>query len=381
MAGRATSGNQIKTADQQALKQHGKPAPTSSQADFQGTEPGPSLQQSMLKLQQTAGNRAVQRLLATGTTRVHSTARAYPASLLSQSEGSSSAGVMQTASNYGLGEEEAPGPVSVNGAQGTAPVTPAPTTPVTHVPAAPAEPQTAATAGAVITSKTLEHAPDGAPDTRTTVGVKELVHLYFRGEAAWTASAGRITFEGPFFDVLWTAPEVGSEVTITATPASGTPATLSMTVLPPMSAKLEKYGERIYPAGQAGSGFGAYIDFMPLSVSFFGIEYREESAVARATGYYDTVLHLNGKVHTPSNNWMRVNERNSGPTDTVGTTPPGTPGPFTKGDFIWVIPQSYRAGRSGSPNVFSYNTHLQTMTGPSGEETTDKAGAHRTRTP
>jgi hypothetical protein len=155
-----------------------------------------------------------------------------------------------------------------------------------------------------------------------------------------------------------------------------------MNALPPSERSLANPpSPRAYTAGLAGSGFVANVTIKPTNVSFSRIQVREETVAAVASGYYDTVLHWNGKMHPPTT-WLNLDANNNGLTDTVGTNPPGSPGPFSAGDFLWAIPQSYRiAGSAGSGSVYSTGYHDQIMGGTSGREATSKEGAVSVRAP
>ncbi|GAB6094357.1 hypothetical protein JCM14469_06090 [Desulfatiferula olefinivorans] len=264
--------------------------------------------------------------------------------------------------------QDCPGPVS----EGETPV-PAPAPPV--APTAPAPPAPPVT----MTTRTLLAAPNGAANTRTTVGVNEQVAVTASAAVTWTATAGTIT-PANGLTATWTAPDTATACTITGTPATGAAASVPMTVIRPASRQLTKSSDRAYTAGKAGSGFVADVVIMPTTVSFSRIEVREQTVNATATGYYNTVLGWNNIAH-PLGSWLAVNSANSGIIDTVGTTPPGSGGTFAAGTFVWAIPQEYRAGATGTPRTFSTGTHRQVMAGATGEETTSKEGASRTRTP
>jgi hypothetical protein len=117
----------------------------------------------------------------------------------------------------------------------------------------------------------------------------------------------------------------------------------------------------------------------PAHVSLTRIQVREEAVNAVAAGYYDSVLGWDGMAHPPTA-WLTPDAGNNGFVDTVGTNPPGSPGPFSLGVFVWPIPQSYRVN-GGAGVVYSTGTHSQVMIGSSGAETTAKEGASRSRTP
>jgi hypothetical protein len=135
-----------------------------------------------------------------------------------------------------------------------------------------------------------------------------------------------------------------------------------------------------YAAANAGSGFIAQVTIRPTTVSFSRIEVREETVNSVATGYYDTVLHLNGRPH-PTGTWLGLDAANNGLQDTVGLQAPGGPGPFSAGQFTWAIPQSYRKVGGAAGTNYSTGNHVQTMAGTNGAETTSKEGASRSRTP
>jgi len=231
-----------------------------------------------------------------------------------------------------------------------------------------------------ITTRTLVSAPDGTPDTRTTVGVNEPVEMTSATPAVWSTKHGTITTVSPT-KALWTAPATGVICVVKAVLATGKVCLRLMNVVAPKGRALRRKTDTSYTSGLAGSGFVADVTIMPTNVSFSRVEVREESVNSVATGYYDTVLGWNGITH-PVGSWLPVDASNSGIIDTVGSVPPGTGGPFSKGDFHWPIPQSYRiAGSSGGGSVYSTGNHTQTMTDATGEETTSKEGASRTRTP
>lgn len=235
----------------------------------------------------------------------------------------------------------------------------------------------------LIATRTLAKAPGGAPDTRTSVGVGEQVELTASVPVKWMATAGSFGFATPpkLNAVTWTAPETAAACVITAQPPKGTVCTLTLNVVAPTERVLTKQSNLSYPAGRAGSGFVALGKLMPLDVSFSRVESREETVNAKADGYYKTVLRWDGISHDQGK-WVRINADNAGFKDTVGTPAVGTAGPFSAGNFVWAIPQNYRvAGSSGDGFNYSTAQHTQAMTDATGEETTAKEGASRTRVP
>src|SRR5215475_13270113 len=101
-------------------------------------------------------------------------------------------------------------------------------------------PTTAPTEGCVINHRATVHAPDGTPDSRTTIGVCETIVFDVGGrvvdwssDSGWpSARRGRATYE-------WAAPERARTSTITATdPATGESCQLDMDVIAPTGTRL-----------------------------------------------------------------------------------------------------------------------------------------------
>jgi hypothetical protein len=223
-------------------------------------------------------------------------------------------------------------------------------------------------------------APDGTSNKRTEVGVNEEVSMAVATPATWSATSGTVTAAKDVATV-WTAPDAGGKATVTATPDQGSPCSISMDVLPPTSRSLVRVSTRNYQNDLAGSGFKADATIQPTNVSFARTEVQEGEALADADGYYDTVLHQKGKKHNATA-WVRADPRTTTLRDGVGAPEPGTPGPFSKGNFSWEIPQLYRlAGSTGKGTTYSKALHTQEMFGPSGAELTDKEGAAWARRP
>jgi len=212
------------------------------------------------------------------------------------------------------------------------------------------------------------------------VGVNEQVEMTASASATWTASSGAVA-PTTGTTVTWTAPVAPAAATVTATPAAGGPCSVPMTAIQPSRRSLVKATDKVYSAGKAGSGFFANVTILPTSVSFMRTELREDTVNSVAHGYYDTVLHWNGIAHPPTK-WLTPNASNSGLVDEIGSPVPGTPGPFSLGDFLWAIPQAFRTpGTTGAGTVYSTAYQTQAMINTSGSEGTYKEGASRGRTP
>ncbi|HQR52370.1 MAG TPA: hypothetical protein PLZ79_03810 [Burkholderiales bacterium] len=230
---------------------------------------------------------------------------------------------------------------------------------------------------------TAAHATDGSPDSRQKVGVREEVAIGASVAASWTVSDG--TYVAFSVDrIIWTAPPLAANCTITATPTdpkTASPCTVSFEVVPPSGRALARERDLAYTSNLAGSGFVAGVTILPTDVSFSRIEVREEEALGVATGYYDSVLGWNGKKHGATS-WTVPGGQNIRMVDTVGTELPGSPGPFSKGTFDWEIPQTYRSiGSTQSIPPYAKANHSQEMFGVSGAEGTFKEGAGRGRRP
>jgi hypothetical protein len=235
----------------------------------------------------------------------------------------------------------------------------------------------------IITTHTLVSAPDGSPDTRTTVGVNEQVELTSSIPVTWTASCGILAPTGAN-TALWSAPMTAGACTISAAPASGgKKCSISLRTVAPASATMKKLSDVEYTRGLAGSGFAAQAFIGPKSVSFSRLQVGEGAATAKATGYYKEVLGQDGEVHKPTAEpWPTLDNQNSGFGDLVGAPQPGDPPPFSKGSFLWRIPWFFRAaGILGAGTLIKIVKHIKKMKGRTGIETTSKGGAKRTRDP
>lgn len=335
---------------------------------------------SILNLKRTIGNQAVQRPLHTDVEGFKMNSATAPSPRFAHDF---SRVLVVSGRTTMLGEaEEGTGPVSQSldaGGPRDAGVslpggvpTPVPTFRVT--------PTASPIASCAIATRTLVAAPDGTPNTRKEVGVNEQVEMTASASVTWTASNGTFPPPASGATAIWTAPDVGATASVTATPASGNPCSVSMKVLPPARRSLVKSSDRAYTAGLAGSGFQAIVTIMPTNVSFTRIQVWEEAVNAIATGYYDTVLGWNGLPHPPTAPLI-PDASNNGLIDTIGTNEPGSPGPFSVGSFLWAIPQHYRIVGSTGSIRYSTGNHAQSMLGPTGVEGTAKEGASRGRVP
>ena len=238
---------------------------------------------------------------------------------------------------------------------------------------------------ATITSETDVMAPSGAPATRTTIGVGEIVRFTCDQQVEWSATGGEPA-TGGMGTYTWFAPSEPGTVTITAQPSgygeASEPVTVTMTVIAPTNLTMTKIANRAgYARGSAGAGFTASVTVHPLSVNFNQIEVQEQEAPPIASGYFVGLAHGH-----PQGVWRQVDEHNSGFTDEVGITVPGYRRqlkPFTFGLWLWVIPAHYRSqAEAESVGIeFMRIGQLVVMTGPTGTVWAGKAGASAIRSP
>lgn len=248
-------------------------------------------------------------------------------------------------------------------------------------PAGPADAAVPATAGtAKVTHETDQKAPSGAAKTRTTVGVGELV--YFTADSAekgssWKATAGKGKADGANYD--WHAPASPATVTITFDPGGGgTPTTVTMNVIGPNGITYSDKKEDTFKAGVAGAGMTNKLTFLPLTVCFWGTQWREQDVDATNIQGWFTHLDkkkLKHKAASPKD----IGDDNSGPGDhaSYSATPPFK----EKGSFTWEIPQQYSVkGANTWQDIVTPFTQLTTIAAD-GTLTVTKNGESVTRSP
>jgi len=207
-----------------------------------------------------------------------------------------------------------------------------------------------------INHRATVHAPDGTPDSRTTIGVCETIAFDVGGRAMdWSADSGwpaarrgRTTFE-------WAAPERAQTSMITATdPATGGSCSLGLEVIAPSGTRLQNVNELTYPIGSAGAGMQLTVTVLPRRVNFGWIAIREDSGEALdVQGYFSgrPAADLRHNA-TPDferigwNNMLAPNAAGEAQGDTAGTRAGTLPPPWSAGSYRWVIPTRYRCSNS-----------------------------------
>ncbi len=246
----------------------------------------------------------------------------------------------------------------------------------------------------VMTSTTKNPAADKkTPDSRTIVGVSEIVQFSVGGAAAnWSATLGTPKTGSKAATFVWTAPESAGSATVQATiNATGAKSTKAMKVQLPSGISGEWMVDyKFEPPTAAAVGMKVRMTLAPLSVSFHNSEQLEvEGKATNVKGYFNPPKDKNplkdknppkdlDLSHHPDTNWHQLSVGNTF-VDNAGAG--GYPKPWKKGSFEWQIPNHIRGQKSGTKGV-KFATTTQTITiAEDGTMTVTKAGAFATRTP
>ena len=330
-------------------------------------------------LQQTYGNRYVQRLM--DSINVRAKAVAVPVGGGWEAVNEPVGDAKRTASSQRWGsnaknEEEQQGPTGA----GETPASESPTfAPTAPAPVAQGPAVSEPAAAPIIISGTLKQAPSGAPYDRTRVGVGEIVDFIGTEEGTWTASIGTPSgMSGRAF--RWTAPATTSTQTATITLTVGTESTpMNMTVVPPSAISMRKVSSHAVGAG--GACMLNEVTIGPSDVCLGAIQWLEVPGPATGISGFFTKYSAADIYHHPNANYaiiddsnMMVAGPNNGPNDHCAWH--STAGPYSNGAFEWVIPNKYILdGESpSSGRHFTYVTQRFTMDA-AGAMTVTKAGA------
>ena len=262
---------------------------------------------------------------------------------------------------------------------GAAPVPAAP------VPGAPAPPAAAGAAACVVTNTATVHAPDGTPDTRTTIGVNETISFSAGGQVAdWTADSGWPAARGVRATFLWAAPEQPGTSRITATiPATGQTCSIDMTVVAPASIRMTSFDEQAFPAGSAGASMRLIVRVHPRNVNFGWVSLLEDPGpAAGVTGYFAARQAAGVDLsHHPNPNFTRFQFNNTIRFDSAFVRPAAVPAPWSDGAFHWNIPNRYRAFNSTGAGTIFTTTVQRFAIDAAGTVTITKQGARVVRSP
>jgi hypothetical protein len=255
------------------------------------------------------------------------------------------------------------------------PPTPTPPTPTPPTPT----PPTPTPPTPTIASQTVNAAPNGAPNTRTEIGVGEQVRFTGSASGTWSMSGGTAVGVTSGTTFLWKAPEVGGSVTITLTNGSNT-ATTTMNVIAPTSLSMTKRSEDSIPAGTAGAGMLLNVTINPLNVCLGETQLLEVPGPAtNITGYF-TQFSATTLKHNPSPNYTPFGDNNTLCCDHAALN--GLSSPFSNGTFQWDIPNKYKLDGEPDSSGRNFTTTTQLFTIDSaGTVTITKAGASVSRSP
>lgn len=205
-----------------------------------------------------------------------------------------------------------------------------------------------------VTSQTISIAPDGSTDSRTTVGVGERVLFTSDIAGTWTVTEGHIIGINNGQTMVWEAPPVAANATITITTSAGAQA-MNFTVLAPDSLTMVVANHEPIAVGTAGACMIQNVTVNPLTVNFGRTQWLEVPGPAtNVTGYF-TRFSAAQLRHHPNPRYLPFDDVNSGLTDHAAFH--GVPAPFSDGTFEWVIPNRYKIdGEPDAQGRFFENT-------------------------
>lgn len=228
-----------------------------------------------------------------------------------------------------------------------------------------------------ITTETIKSAPDGTPDNRTTIGVGERVRLTADTAGTWTVSEGHIIGLNNGASIVWEAPAIAANPTITLTTPGGTKVT-PFTVVAPNGLSMVVAANDAIPAGTAGACMITNVTINPLNVNLGRTQWLEIPGPATNVSGYFNQFGAATIFHHPNPNFLGFNDSNAGLTDHAAWE--AVPAPFSQGTFEWVIPNHYKLdGEPGRGRLFTNTVQAFFMT-PLGTMMITKAGASVIRT-
>ncbi len=215
---------------------------------------------------------------------------------------------------------------------------------------------------------------------RTTVGVGEYIVITAEGTlgcevVSWRSWGDAVNhrFTHPTDKdetIRWFAGEREGTVRITVADDCGCEATINFTVIEPSGVRIRRVNKRVrHTNGLPSAGFLGQPKILPTTVSFGGIEVREQVAEGVGTGIFSV---LNGDQH-PLGKWNPVNDDNDTSRPDRIFSGEISDFNFTAGTFTWAIPWEFRVGRGGAKRFTTVN-HVATVT-ETGQMTMSKGGA------
>jgi hypothetical protein len=201
----------------------------------------------------------------------------------------------------------------------------------------------------MISHETHDRAP-GASNTRTTVGVGEMITFSSNMPGKWKADKGARGFpkKATGTQFIWAAMSTAGSAKITFEPEDKGQPKLEV-VIQVIAPTVDYLNARAvaFPgqaAGMAGVQMETDVTFGPSNVSFANTMWWEKAGPATgATGYFKdhvTKRKLSLPYHRPNPDDVQIDATNSGIVDAAGWW--DFNGPYSDGSFEWVIPTYYR---------------------------------------
>jgi hypothetical protein len=246
---------------------------------------------------------------------------------------------------------------------------------------APAPPGPAPAPPDSITSQTVATSP--GVQTRTTIGVGELVNLtHTPGSAAWTSTGGKLSAASGV-TVILTAPDIAQSITVTAGAA-----TITFTVLAPTSVAMDREpGTGVqHTVNRPNSGIQTRVFLGPDTVNFSRARYRELDVNATATvpGAYSCFAtgtgHCGaggGGAPCPDKALTSTVVAGKGTQSLLGDCACSgdcrTAAPFVAGSISFSIPYEYKVG-TGAFHAITNVPQLHTLAADLSTLTSSKGG-------
>lgn len=154
--------------------------------------------------------------------------------------------------------------------------------------------------------------------------------------------------------MVWEAPAVAANPTITLTTASGTQS-MNFTVIAPDLLTMIVGNHDPIATGTAGACMITNITVNPLTVNFGRTQWLEVPGPAtNVTGYFNRFSAAQLRHH-PNPRYLPFDDMNTGLTDHASFHE--VPAPFSDGTFEWVIPNRYKIdGETDAQGRFFENT-------------------------
>jgi hypothetical protein len=210
------------------------------------------------------------------------------------------------------------------------------------------------------------------------VGVGEHVRFTANTAGTWSVSEGRIIGLNTGANIVWEAPAVAANPTITLTTPGGT-RVIPFTVIAPNALSMVVATRDAIPVGTAGACMITNVTVNPLNVNFGRTQWLEVPGPATNVSGYFNQFPAALLFHNPNPAYLPFDDANTGLTDHAAFH--AVPAPFSLGTFEWVIPNRYKIdGEPDARGRLFVNTVQAFTMFPGGTMTITKAGAFVLRT-